>query len=56
MSEKKFNGKTYKAWGEYYGKREAQKAAKKLRESGYYARITPGSYIGSYTVWRRKRR
>jgi len=56
MTTRKFNGKIYKAYGEYYGKKQAEKYAKKLRAKGYYVRRVKGSFIGSYTLYVRKKR
>ena len=43
MDKRKFDGKTYYAWGEYrlgaVGKGFAERAAKSMREKGHNARI-----------------
>ena len=55
-SSKKISGKTYHAYGEYYKKSLADKMVKHIREDGFAARVTKGSFIGSYTVWVAKRK
>ena len=54
MTKRKFNGKYFTAYGEFYGKKQAEKAKEKYKKKGWYVRITRGAYIGSYTVWVRK--
>lgn len=49
-----FGDKTYTAHGKYYGKREAQKEAEKMREKGYNARVTQTAW-GNHIVWVRKK-
>lgn len=48
---RRFGEVTYWALGEYYSKKEARENAVKLREMHFMARVTRGSFIGSYTLW-----
>ena len=55
-TSKKIDNKTYYAYGEYYSFSLANKMVKHIREDGFAARATKGSFIGSYTVWVAKRK
>jgi hypothetical protein len=39
MDERKFDGKTYYAWGEYVTKRRANEEAERMRWNGHKARL-----------------
>ena len=53
MDKRKFDGKTYYAWGEYrlgaVGKKYAEKAAERMRERGHKARII--KHVTGYQVY-----
>jgi hypothetical protein len=51
---RKFGNKLYTHLGEFYGKTHAKEKAKKHREEGYNARVTPQKSRGStgyYDIW-----
>jgi len=56
VEKRKFGKKYYTAYAEVYGKKQAREYAERYRKKGWLARVTKGVYIGSYTIWIRKRR
>jgi len=55
MTYKMFNGKRYEAFGEYWSKPQAEKKKGAMKAEGYLCRIVPGAYLGSHTLYVRKK-